>query len=90
MFYDRATGKLELEFLAAESDVMRSLWHPKLNQIVVGLGSGDARVLYDPQKSRNGALLCVHKPAKKSKSVSRRLGLNNNCSIQSTICIIHI
>eukprot|EP00111_Clytia_hemisphaerica_P020745 TCONS_00061184-protein len=41
--------------------VVTSLWHPKLNQIVVGLSDGNVRVLFDPTKSRNGATLCVGK-----------------------------
>lgn len=31
--------------------VVRSLWHPKLNQIMVGTGNGLAKVYYDPVKS---------------------------------------
>ena len=41
--------------------VVSSLWHPKLNQVIVGLSDGNARVLFDPSKSRNGATLCVGK-----------------------------
>lgn len=31
--------------------VIRCLWHPKLNQIMVGTGNGLAKVYYDPVKS---------------------------------------
>lgn len=31
--------------------VVRCLWHPKLNQIMVGTGNGLAKVYYDPVKS---------------------------------------
>ncbi|KAH9075819.1 hypothetical protein EDB83DRAFT_2515499 [Lactarius deliciosus] len=41
-------------------------WHPKINQIVVGLTSGTLCVLYSPQTSLNGAKLLVNKgPAKR-------------------------
>lgn len=32
--------------------VVRCLWHPKLNQIMVGTGNGLAKVYYDPNKSQ--------------------------------------
>lgn len=31
--------------------VVRCLWHPKLNQIMVGTGNGLTKVYYDPVKS---------------------------------------
>ncbi|KAH9043727.1 hypothetical protein EDB85DRAFT_2138423 [Lactarius pseudohatsudake] len=41
-------------------------WHPKINQIVVGLTSGALCVLYSPQTSLNGAKLLLNKgPAKR-------------------------
>lgn len=32
--------------------MVRCLWHPKLNQIMVGTGNGLAKVYYDPNKSQ--------------------------------------
>jgi len=41
-------------------------WHPKINQVVVGLTSGALCVLYSPQTSLNGAKLLLNKgPAKR-------------------------
>ncbi|KAH9996559.1 WD40-repeat-containing domain protein [Russula vinacea] len=41
-------------------------WHPKINQIVVGLTTGALSVLYSPQTSLNGAKLLLNKgPAKR-------------------------
>jgi len=41
-------------------------WHPKINQIIVGLTSGALTVLYSPQTSLNGAKLLLNKgPAKR-------------------------
>lgn len=37
------------------------LWHPKLNQLAVSSTSGPIAICYDPQTSRRGALLCVHR-----------------------------
>ncbi|KAJ8787515.1 hypothetical protein J1605_023000 [Eschrichtius robustus] len=47
--------------------VVRCLWHPKLNQIMVGTGNGLAKVYYDPNKSQRGAKLCVVKTQRKAK-----------------------
>lgn len=37
--------------------VVRCLWHPKLNQIMVGTGNGLAKVYYDPNKSQRYSAL---------------------------------
>nr|XP_020651334.1 WD repeat-containing protein 70 [Pogona vitticeps] len=47
--------------------VVRCLWHPKLNQIMVGTGNGLAKVYYDPLKSQRGAKLCVVKTKRKER-----------------------
>ncbi|XP_040581349.1 gastrulation defective protein 1 homolog [Lepeophtheirus salmonis] len=52
-----------------KTHVIRSNWHPKLNQIIVGCGDGNVRVFYDPDRSINGAKLCVVK--KKSSANAR-------------------
>ena len=31
--------------------VVRCLWHPKTNQLAVGLADGNVKILYDPDKS---------------------------------------
>lgn len=38
-------------FLLVFQSVVRCLWHPKLNQIMVGTGNGLVKVYYDPVKS---------------------------------------
>ena len=53
--------------------VVSSLWHPKLNQIMVGLSDGNVRVLFDPSKSRNGATLCVGKVKHKRVDLGEEL-----------------
>lgn len=48
------------DFFPRQSAI-RCLWHPKLNQIMVGTGNGLAKVYYDPVKSHRyvSALLAV-------------------------------
>lgn len=56
--------------LHLEETVVPVIWHPKLNQIFIGTGSrksGLTRILYHPDRSEKGALLCVSRePRKKS------------------------
>ncbi|KAK1229395.1 hypothetical protein PQX77_007572 [Marasmius sp. AFHP31] len=44
-----------------DSTPVRVNWHPKINQIVMGLSSGQIRVLYSPSTSLNGAKLLMNK-----------------------------
>lgn len=38
-------------FIIHVQSVVRCIWHPKLNQMVVGCGDGKTRLFYDPAKS---------------------------------------
>ena len=49
--------------------VVRCLWHPRLNQIVIGTGNGVCKLFYDPDKSHRGAKLCVVKTTRKKNDV---------------------
>ncbi|RWS23763.1 WD repeat-containing protein 70-like protein [Leptotrombidium deliense] len=64
-FFDVNTFQLYSEISVTESSVLRSLWHPKLNQILVGSGNGCVKVYYDPKLSERGAKLCVVKNKRK-------------------------
>ncbi|XP_058267356.1 WD repeat-containing protein 70 isoform X2 [Hemibagrus wyckioides] len=66
-FFDRESFKKVYEIEVASASVVRCLWHPKLNQIMVGTGNGLAKVYYDPVKSQRGAKLCVVKSKRKEK-----------------------
>jgi hypothetical protein len=44
--------------------VIKTVWHPKLNQILCGMGDGSIHVLFDPQHSFRGANMCVGKAPK--------------------------
>ncbi|XP_029371364.1 WD repeat-containing protein 70 isoform X2 [Echeneis naucrates] len=67
VFFDRATFQRVYEIDVTDASVVRCLWHPKLNQIMVGTGNGLAKVYYDPVKSHRGAKLCVVKSKPKKK-----------------------
>ncbi|ORX64582.1 WD40 repeat-like protein [Anaeromyces robustus] len=47
--------------------VVKLLWHQRINQILVGNGDGATYVLYDPEKSINGAKLCANKQPRRKK-----------------------
>ncbi|XP_066507302.1 WD repeat-containing protein 70 isoform X2 [Hoplias malabaricus] len=67
VFFDRESFKKVYEIEVASASVVRCLWHPKLNQIMVGTADGLAKVYYDPVKSQRGAKLCVVKNKRKEK-----------------------
>ncbi|XP_060546688.1 WD repeat-containing protein 70 isoform X1 [Pantherophis guttatus] len=67
LFFDRETFKKMYEIDVTDASVVRCLWHPKLNQIMVGTGNGLAKVYYDPFKSQRGAKLCVVKTKRKER-----------------------
>ncbi|XP_057368195.1 gastrulation defective protein 1 homolog [Daphnia carinata] len=64
VFLDRNTFERVHEIDVPKAHVVRTLWHPKLNQIIVGAGDGNIHLYYDTAKSHNGAKLCLGKPKK--------------------------
>ncbi|XP_063817253.1 WD repeat-containing protein 70 [Pseudophryne corroboree] len=67
LFFDMVDFKKIYEIPVTDASVVRCLWHPKLNQIMVGTGNGLAKVYYDPVKSQRGAKLCVVKSKRKAR-----------------------
>ncbi|XP_041436141.1 WD repeat-containing protein 70 isoform X1 [Xenopus laevis] len=67
LFFDVVTFQKIYEIQVTEASVVRCLWHPKLNQIMVGTGNGLAKVYYDPNRSQRGAKLCVVKTQRKER-----------------------
>uniref|UniRef100_A0A8C2ZWG9 WD repeat-containing protein 70 n=1 Tax=Cyclopterus lumpus TaxID=8103 RepID=A0A8C2ZWG9_CYCLU len=57
-FFDRASFQKVYEIEVTNASVVRCLWHPKLNQIMVGTSNGLAKVYYDPVKSHRYAWCC--------------------------------
>lgn len=68
-FYDRR--KLELVSrvgISPTSSVVQCTWHPRLNQILATTGhkhEGGTHILYDPNISERGALVCVARAPRK-------------------------
>lgn len=69
LFYDSKMFNLVREIPVTNSHVIKTLWHPKLNQVFVGCGNGIVKVYYDPKKSMRGAKLCVVKTHMKQKHI---------------------
>ncbi|XP_067106527.1 WD repeat-containing protein 70 isoform X2 [Osmerus mordax] len=67
VFFDRTSFQKVYEIEVTNASVVRCLWHPKLNQIMVGTANGLAKVYYDPVKSHRGAKLCVVKSQRKER-----------------------
>lgn len=69
LFYDTKNFELVHEIPVTNSHVIKTLWHPKLNQIFVGCGNGIVKTYYDIKKSLRGAKLCVVKTRHKQKHI---------------------
>nr|CAG4650023.1 EOG090X0364 [Sida crystallina] len=65
VFYDRQTFQKVYDIEVAKTHVVRTLWHPKLNQILVGGSDGSIRIYFDADRSNRGAKLCIAKPKKR-------------------------
>nr|KAG5694209.1 hypothetical protein BaRGS_027185 [Batillaria attramentaria] len=67
IFFERETMNKVYEMQMEGASVVRCLWHPKLNQMVLGCGDGQVHLYYDPKKSHRGAILCVVRKKRKAK-----------------------
>lgn len=67
MFFNAKTFELVNKIGVAESHIIKTLWHPKLNQLFVGCGNGTIKCYYDEKRSLRGAKLCVVKTYRKKK-----------------------
>lgn len=66
VFYDVSSFQKK-SAIPFTSSVIRSQWHPRLNQIFVGCGDGVVKVFYDDKLSDKGAKLCASKVRKRVK-----------------------
>ncbi len=48
-----------------KKSVIRTLWHPKINQLFLTSGNGEVKVFYDNEKSQRGIVDCVLKQTKR-------------------------
>lgn len=67
LIYSAKTFGLVSKIPVTDSHVIKTLWHPKLNQIFVGCGNGVIKCFYDEKRSMRGAKLCVAKTYRKKK-----------------------
>ena len=68
IFFEKDTFNKVSEMEIGNSHVIKALWHPKLNQMMVGSGDGIVRMYFDPDRSLNGAKLCIGKTKTKAKT----------------------
>lgn len=66
-FFDTKTFDLINVIPVTDSHIIKTLWHPKLNQIFVGCGNGIIKGYYDEKRSFRGAKLCVNRMYRKKK-----------------------
>lgn len=66
-FYSTKTFECINKIPVTGSHVIKTIWHPKLNQIFVGCGNGVVKGFYDDKRSMRGAKLCVVKTYRKKK-----------------------
>uniref|UniRef100_A0A336MEL8 CSON010865 protein n=1 Tax=Culicoides sonorensis TaxID=179676 RepID=A0A336MEL8_CULSO len=66
-FFDTKTFDLVNVIPVTDSHIIKTLWHPKLNQIFVGCGNGTIKGYYDENRSFRGAKLCVNRIYRKKK-----------------------
>uniref|UniRef100_A0A1B6IFT2 Uncharacterized protein n=1 Tax=Homalodisca liturata TaxID=320908 RepID=A0A1B6IFT2_9HEMI len=69
LFYDRNNLQKIKEISVTDAHVIKTVWHPKLQQIFVGAGNGIVKIYYDELKSIRGAKLCATKTRKKTKQI---------------------
>lgn len=67
VIYNAKTFELVNKIGVTDAHVIKTLWHPKLNQIFVGCGNGVIKCYYDDRRSLRGAKLCVTKTYRKKK-----------------------
>jgi len=67
VFIDAKTMTEVLRIPTSASSIVRVQWHPKINQVFSGCSNGEVVGFYNPSTSRNGALLCAARKAKKQE-----------------------
>ena len=68
VFVNRVTLEIANQVSVSQGSLTRLLWHPKLNQVIAGSTDNGAYVLYDPQLSKNGALLAIGRKARRKEA----------------------
>lgn len=67
LFFDSESLELLYKIYYPAQGCIRVFWHPKINQILVGLSDGNCRLYYEPGSSVRGALLCAERPVRRAR-----------------------
>ncbi|VDN52616.1 unnamed protein product [Dracunculus medinensis] len=67
LFFDSSNFELVYRIEFPKTSCTKVLWHPKLNQILIGLSDGSLRLFYDLRSSVRGAVECVSRPLKRAR-----------------------
>uniref|UniRef100_A0AC34FKW3 Uncharacterized protein n=1 Tax=Panagrolaimus sp. ES5 TaxID=591445 RepID=A0AC34FKW3_9BILA len=68
LFFNSSNLELQYRIEYDDTGAVSCAWHPKLDQILVGLTDGTCRLYYDPRSSIRGALLCATRPIKRVRT----------------------
>jgi WD40 repeat protein len=65
MAFDVITGDTVCQAPLCKDSVIVVNWHPALNQLIVGTGDSNIRILYDPEMSQRGIMSSLTKLEKR-------------------------
>ncbi|EYC45952.1 hypothetical protein Y032_0413g998 [Ancylostoma ceylanicum] len=68
LFFNAETFELVYKIEYPGISCTRIDWHPKLNQILVGLSDGTLRIYYDQKLSTRGVMTCITKPIRRNRA----------------------
>lgn len=68
LFFDSEKIELMYRIEYPNAGAISCVWHPKLDQILVGFSDGTCKIYYDPRTSIRGALLCATRPVKRVRT----------------------
>lgn len=69
LFYDANSFDKVKDVVVTGSHVIKTVWHPRIQQIFVGCGDGSMKIYFGDSKSQKGAKLCIDRTHKKPKEV---------------------
>ncbi|XP_019859155.1 PREDICTED: WD repeat-containing protein 70-like [Amphimedon queenslandica] len=74
LFFDRSLNQLH-KLTTPDSSVIRTLWHPKLNQIFIGCSSGDVKVFFSDKYSHRGPKMSLNKRKRGRADIVTSVGM---------------
>mmetsp|Transcript_32825 Transcript_32825/g.37567 ORF Transcript_32825/g.37567 Transcript_32825/m.37567 type:complete len:771 (+) Transcript_32825:86-2398(+) len=73
-FFSTDTFEKLCQIGVSEGNVVRSIWHPKINQIITSSTDSNAHIYFDPDMSSKGALNCIVKEPRKHQPDDMQYG----------------